>query len=145
MDNHTHELASQNGNIAVLLRRSAAVCAVAVAVAGCAAVGLGRSGKEVVAERAQQRWNELVKGDFAAAYRYASPASRALISSEGYVSSLRRNFWTGAEVKSVECPTSDACDVEVLVAYKHWGVGMKTGLKEKWIRQGSDWWIVLPT
>ena len=145
MDNHTHELASQNRNIAVSLRHLAGVCAVAVAVAGCAAAGLGRSGKEVVAERAQQRWNDLVKGDFAAAYRYASPASRALITSDSYVSSLRRNFWTGAEVNGVECPTSDACDVEVTVAYKHWGLAMKTGLKEKWIRQGSDWWIVLPS
>jgi hypothetical protein len=143
MDNHTQELASQNRNIAVSLRRFAGLCAVAVAVAGCAA-SLGRDAKDVVAERAQLRWNELVKGEFAAAYKYASPASRAVITSDTYVSSLRRNFWTGAEVKSVECPTSDSCDVEVLVAYKHWGLAMETGLKEKWIRQGSDWWIVLP-
>jgi hypothetical protein len=106
--------------------------------------GLGRDAKDVVAERAQERWNQLVKGDFSAAYRYASPASRDLISVDGYVSSLKRNFWTGATVRKVECPTSDACDVDVLVEYKHWGLAMKSPVQEKWIRQGSDWWIVLP-
>jgi hypothetical protein len=57
---------------------------------GCATANLGRSDKEIVAERAQQRWDLLVKSDFAGAYRYISPAGRELLKPEAYASSLSR-------------------------------------------------------
>ena len=44
---------------------------------GCA--NLGRSDKEIVAERAQQRWDLLVKGDFTGAYGFMSPAGREVM------------------------------------------------------------------
>ena len=72
---------------------------VAMGLAGCATVV--RSDRDVVAERAQERWDLLVKNDFAAAHGYISPAGRELVTPEAYASSLRKNFWTGAKVGPV--------------------------------------------
>ena len=143
MDNHTHESALQNWNFEVLVRRLAGLWLVAVVVAGCATANLGRSDKEVVAERAQQRWDQLVKGDFAAAYRFISPAGREIATPESYAAGLKRGFWTSAKVGVVECPTADACEVDVAIEYRHWGVKMTSPVREKWVRQRSDWWFVL--
>jgi hypothetical protein len=143
MDNHTHESALQNRNTAVSLRSLVGLCAVAAVMAGCAAVSLGRSDKEVVAERAQERWNELVKGNFAAAYGYMSPAGRELVSLDAYASGLRRGFWTGAKVDKVECATDESCEVDVSVEYQHRGLKMKTPVREKWIKQRLNWWFLL--
>jgi hypothetical protein len=143
MDNHTHESALQNRNTGVSLRSLVGLFAVAAVMAGCATVGLGRSDKEAVADRAQARWNELVKGNFGAAYSYMSPAGRELVTSDAYASSLRRDFWTGAKVEKVECPTDDSCDVDVSVEYQHRGLKMKSPVREKWIKQRLNWWFVL--
>lgn len=112
-----------------------------VALAGCAAIG--RSDKEAVAERAQERWNLLVKNDFAAAYGYISPAGRELVTPEAYAAGLRRGFWTGAKVGDVDCKLPDACEVDVWIEYQHLGLKMRTPLREKWIKQRFNWWFVL--
>ena len=109
-------------------------------LAGCATVG--RSDQDVVAERAQERWNLLVKNDFAAAHGYISPAGRELVTPEAYASSLRKNFWTGAKVGDVVCKQPDACEVDVWIEYQYRGMKMKTPVHEKWIKQKSDWWFV---
>ena len=53
--------------------KSGVVLAVAVAVlGGCAALD-ARPPEEVLKERAQQRWDAMVKSDFKAAYQFLSP------------------------------------------------------------------------
>jgi hypothetical protein len=143
MDNHTQELALQNGNIAVSVKRWSGIWLVALVVAGCATANLGRSDKEIVAQRAQLRWDELVKGDFAAAYRFISPAGREIVTPDSYAAGLKRGFWSSAKVEKVECPSADACEVEVWIEYKHWGVKMRAPVREKWVRQRFDWWFVV--
>ena len=121
-----------------------AACATILAVlGGCAATFAGKPAKEIVAERAQQRWDLMVKNDFSGAYRYVSPAGRQLVTEAGFISSFRRNFWTSAKVSEVECPTAEACDVEVQIEYQHLGIRMKTGVREKWVREKSEWWYLL--
>jgi len=110
-------------------------------LAGCATVG--RSDQDVVAERAQERWNLLVKNDFAAAHGYISPAGRELVTPEAYASSLRKNFWTGAKVGDVVCKQPDACEVDVWIEYRLQGRAMRTPVHEKWIKQRFNWWFVL--
>ena len=143
MDNHTHESASEGRKSAVVSRQSCAVLAmVAVGLlAGCATVV--RNDRDVVAERAQERWNLLVKNDFAAAHGYISPAGRELVTPEAYASSLRKNFWTGAKVGDVVCKQPDACEVDVWIEYQHMGLPMRTPVHEKWIKQRFNWWFVL--
>jgi hypothetical protein len=66
-----------------------------------------------------------------------------LVKQDAYVGMLRRDFWTGAKVGKVECATKEACEVEVLVEYKHRGLPMRSPVREKWVRKdrigGSCW------
>jgi hypothetical protein len=121
---------------------SAAVV-VAVAVSGCASMGLGRPSEQVVQERAQARWDALVKGDLDAAYRFISPPGRSLVSREAYENSIKRGFWNAARVTKVECGSPEACDVDVAIDYAHEGRKFSTALREKWVKQDSDWWYLL--
>jgi hypothetical protein len=141
MDNHSH-VPLVHGGKAVKSMRLGAVFALAV-LAGCATAPSGESARQAVAARAQQRWDLLVKNDFAAAYRYISPAGRQLVSEQAYASGLRKNFWRSAKVSEVQCPSEESCEVDVLIEYQHWGVKMTTPLREKWVRDKSDWWFVL--
>jgi hypothetical protein len=140
MDNHTQEFVTRARQKPVMRWL---VVAVALAIAGCAAAGLGRPDKEVVAERAQQRWDALVKNDFQRAYEFVSPAGREVVTASAYAAKLRRDFWTAAKVDRVECPAPDACEVDVTIEYSQRGFKMKTPLREKWVRQRSNWWFLL--
>jgi len=99
--------------------------------------------EEVVAKRAQERWDDLVRGDFKAAYQFLSPGSRSVQSEEDYVKSLRRDFWKSAQVKKVTCEGDERCDVEMAIGYEFHGMRVNTPLHEKWIREGSEWWYLL--
>jgi hypothetical protein len=99
--------------------------------------------EEVVAQRAQERWDDLVKGDFKAAYQFLSPGSRSVQSEDDYVKGLRRDFWKSAQVKKVTCEGEDRCDVEMAIGYEFHGMHVNTPLHEKWIREGSEWWYLL--
>jgi hypothetical protein len=112
----------------------------AIVLCGCAAVA-PRS-ETVVKERAQARWDALVKGDFNAAYGYMSPGSRSVTSATDYASGLRRGFWKSAVVEKVECGSAQSCDVSATIEYEFMGMRTKTPLRETWIRDGSEWWYL---
>jgi hypothetical protein len=144
MDNHTHESVPESRESGVFWRSGAACVVLAAAVlGGCAGVGSAKSDKDVVAQRAQERWDLLVKNDFAGAYKYLSPGSRAIVTEDAYAGEFRRNFWSGAKVDQVSCSTAEACEVEVWIEYQNRGIKMRTPVHEKWIRQDSNWWFVL--
>lgn len=122
---------------------------VAGIVFGVAAAGLGgcalldsRPPEEVLKERAQQKWDALVKSDLKAAYQFLSPGSRAVLSSEAYASSIKAGFWKSAQVERAVCEKPDVCDVHVAIEYDHRGMRIKTPLRETWIKEGSSWWFV---
>jgi len=143
MDNHSDESLVHDGR-AVQLKRLGAACVTVLAVlGGCATPPSAKSAKDIVTERAQQRWDLLVKNDFAGAYRYLSRASKQVVTEQAYAAGFRRNFWTGAKVTEAQCPNAEACEVEVTIEYRHMGMGMKSPVLEKWIRDKSDWWFVL--
>ena len=102
----------------------------------------GRPPEQAVAERAQARWDLLVKGDFEGAYGYLSPGSRSVLSQSNYVESLRKGFWKAAKVGKVACGTEQACDVDVRIEYEFQGHRISTPLRETWVREGSQWWYV---
>lgn len=108
---------------------------------GCGALDL-RDDDVIVKERAQARWDALLKGDIRAAYGYLSPASRAAMTSEAYASSIRAGFWKTAKVNSVTCNTKDNCEVHATIEYEFQGRRTKTPLMETWIREGSQWWYL---
>jgi hypothetical protein len=110
-------------------------------VAGCAMLD-SRPKEEVLKERAQQRWDLLVKGDVKGAYEFFSPGSRAAVSSEAYAGSIRVGFWKAARVERVECEKPDVCDVHTVIEYEFKGSRIKSPVKETWIKEGSSWWYV---
>ncbi len=120
--------------------RLAAVVFAAVLV-GCAGVA-PRSDEAVVKQRAQARWDALVKGDFNAAYGYFSPGSRSVMSAMDYALSLRRGFWKSAVIEKVECGSAQSCEVSATIEYELKGLRTKTPLRESWIRDGSEWWYL---
>jgi hypothetical protein len=111
--------------------------------AGCASDPMrGRSDQEVIKERAQARWNAMVKSDFGTAYSYMSPSGRAIITKDGYATTLKEGFWTDAQVKGVTCSGPEACDVHLLIEYAHAGSRFKTPLVEKWVKNDGNWWYL---
>lgn len=111
----------------------------AIALSACATLD-GRPPEEVVKERAQSRWDLLIKGDVEAAYKYLSPGSRTLTSLESYLKMVPKGFWKSVVVQNATC-TADSCDVGGVMEYDFQGHRIKTPYKEKWIREGSNWWF----
>lgn len=126
--------------------RGLAACLVA-GLAGCAAQtgsvpGEGRSAQAIVHERAQARWDALLKDQVAEAYKFYSPASRSVMSYEDFIRSLRVGFWKAARVDAVECQAEEACEVVVSIEYAHRGSRLRTPIRETWVRMDGTWWYV---
>lgn len=136
------EMRSSLGNAA---RKAFRVLAVGMfgVVAGCAGSLSGLSGapEQIVAERAQQRWDAMVAGDLTKAYGFLSPATRQVVTLVGYSSSTRAGFWKKAKVERVECPTAELCHVHLTVEYKR-GSTIATPLRESWTKSQGEWWYV---
>jgi len=119
----------------------AMVAAAISLLGGCASVP-ERPAEEVVKERAQARWDALVKEDYEKAYGYLGPGSRAVNSLDTYKASVNRGFYKSGQVEKVTCE-ADSCEVQVRVEYVFKGSRVKTPLPETWIRQQGNWWYVL--
>ena len=113
----------------------------AVVLCSCAGVE-PRSDDAIVKERAQARWNALVKGDTNAAYGYMSPGSRSVMTASEYAGSIRVGFWKSAVVDKVECGSAQSCDVSATIEYEFMGRRTKTPLRETWVRDCKEWWYL---
>ncbi|HET9578066.1 MAG TPA: hypothetical protein VFP44_09590 [Usitatibacter sp.] len=141
-----NSLSTQQGSGAVLLTGLMRVvtgflAALMLLMSGCAALE-SRDPAAVVKQRAQARWDALIKGNTQTAYQYLSPGSRAVLTPDAYASSIRQGFWKSAKVDAVTCKTADNCDVGVTIEYEFQGRRTKTPLIETWIREGSEWWYL---
>lgn len=117
-------------------------------VSGCAAMRpVPADAAAEVRERADQRWQHLVAGRLDEAYAYLSPGSRERVTAPYYKGSLKPGMWRGAKVAGVECET-DVCKVQVALKYEYMRPGVKyeseRTLDETWIREGGQWWYLLP-
>ena len=119
----------------------AVLASLVVGIAACAALDR-RAPQEIVKERAQARWDALVKNDLKAAYGYMSPGSRTVIPYEGWVGAIKPGFWKSAVVERVICEAPDGCDAVVKIGYVFMNRSTETLLKETWVREGSNWWYV---
>ena len=107
--------------------------------AGCAALD-SRDGREVVTQRAKERWDAVIAGDLKKAYGFISPAGRTVLTYEGYEKSIRKGFHRAARVTEVRCTGPELCEVTLEIEYEFSGRRMKTPFFEKWVRQDSQWW-----
>ncbi len=107
---------------------------------------------EIVAERAQARWDALEARDYAKAYTYYSPAFRSRSTAVDLEIKLRmqRVKWLGADYVGQSC-SGDVCTVEIDLKYQvakpvpgvdSWG-GVDR-IREQWIKVDGQWWYVPP-
>ncbi len=128
-----------------------AVGLVSVALlSGCATYGNGaataQNAEQQVTQRAQERWNHLLKLEFAKAYAYLSPAERALTSEESYVQRFGRGAsWVSAKASAATCDSAERCSVvinlETQVVARGFKDPIKTTPTEIWIFENGQWWF----
>ena len=121
-----------------------------MALGGCAGIaGFGISKdsdpaakQKVVAQRAEARWQSLIKGDLDAAYAYMSEGSKATTPLDVYKAKMRPGLWRQAKVEKVECE-AEVCKVEMQITFDHKLMkGIQTPLNESWIiEKGSAWYV----
>ena len=133
--------------------RPVACVALGIAVAGCASMPGGGLSKDsppevkaaVVSERAQARWDALIKGDLDQAYTYMSEASQQQYSLKVYKNRTKPGMWKAVKINSVDC-VAEICNLSMTLTYDHRMMkGVQTPLSESWIiEKGTAWYIYQP-
>ena len=103
-----------------------------------------------IAERAQDRWDALLAGDFATAYGFYSPGYRSSTSMFDLAFEIRsrRVRWTSAHYKEHSCAENSCTivfDVGFRVNMPVPGVNKWDGsdvLEEKWVKTDGQWWYL---
>lgn len=117
-----------------------------LALTACASLS-SKPPPEQVRQRATERWQALVGGEFNRAYTYTTPGFRAVVSPDSY----RNRFggaviWLGSEVIDVNCPDTDRCVTHVRIDFKpamgrKFDTKMSTHVDETWLLQEGQWWF----
>ena len=110
---------------------------------------------KAVTERATARWNAIIGKDFATAYGYMSPATRATVTPAGFKAVASRLDYRAAKVTEAKCDAG-TCRVKLMLTYdaprptpipvpdKDTTMmrGITTPLEENWvIDQGQVWYV----
>lgn len=119
--------------------------ALGVGLAGCAGISADSSPEakqKLVAERAEARWQALLKGDVDGAYQYLSAGSKAATSLPLYKAKIKPGLWRKAKVDKVDCD-AELCKVQMTITYDYRNMkGIETLLPETWIiENGSAWYV----
>ena len=127
--------------------RFLAVAVLAVLTASCASLRPDSPNEEkvkVVTERAAARWQAIIGKDFAAAYEFMSPASKATVTPAGFKTIASRLDYKEAKVNQVTCD-AETCKVKLLITYDAKMMkGVHTPLEEAWvIDKGQAWYVWL--
>lgn len=142
--------------------RYLAVAVMAVLTAACATLNPDSPTEEkvkVVTERATARWQAIISGDFAKAYDYMSPATRATVTPAGFKTVASRLDYRAARVTGVTCDGA-TCRVKLILTYNASAAlsssvarkgmeglpvkGINTPLDEDWVIDKGQIWYVFP-
>ena len=127
-------------------RRALALALVSALLAGCAITP--KKPEDAVRERAQARWDALLKGDFETAYTFISPGGRAAVPYRLYRGRIGgAATWQSAQVDSVTCETLEKCTVLVKVhihaPMRRARLGtIEAGVRETWLLEDGQWWFL---
>ena len=133
-----------------LAARTAALALAAAALVGCAShpntPAATVTPETLVSERAQQRWDRLLKKDFEQAYTYLTPAYRSLKTPAQYASSFSNGAsWQSAKVDKVTCESAERCTaavkIEVVVLARGFSKPLESTLYETWLLDEGQWWF----
>jgi hypothetical protein len=116
-----------------------------VGLSGCAGLNAESSAEakqKIVAERAEARWQLMIKGDLDHAYEYLSAGSKATTPLAQYKAKIKPGLWRQAKVNKVQCE-AQLCDVQMLITYDFGRMkGIETPVPETWIiENGSAWYV----
>jgi len=119
--------------------------AMAVGLAACASISVDsppEAKQKLVAERAQARWDLLLKGDLDGAYQYLSAGSKAGTPLVLYKAKIKLGLWRKAKVDKVDCE-AEVCKVWTLLTYDYKSMkGIETPFPETWIIENGTVWYV---
>ena len=135
-------LQNESGKIGVKIRALTralgrlSCVALGVGLAACASISMDsppEAKQKLVAERAQARWDLLIKGDVDGAYQYLSVGSKAGTPLGLYKGKIKLGLWRQAKVDKVDCE-AEVCKVWMLVTYDYKRFkGIETPFPETWI------------
>lgn len=117
-----------------------------LALAGCAAFD-SRPAEEVVEERALQRIQALMSGDYETAYGLTTPAYRTLESQADYTRRwIGASMWREVGVARVVCAASDVevtkCRVAVKITFDPpRAPETTTHMQEDWLKVNGRWYF----
>ncbi len=119
-----------------------------LALAACASLTKESPAEDKVTaatERANARWQAMLKRDFDAAYTYLSPSSRAVTPLSAFKTRASRAAFRAAKIDGVSC-VNEVCTVKLTVTYDHRVMkGVTTPLEETWvIARGQVWYVWQP-
>jgi hypothetical protein len=107
--------------------------------------------EEIVAQRAQERWNLLVDGRVESAYDYLSAGYRQVTPYSHYMKTVKGvGLWKSAEVQAVNCQ-EDVCkaDVKIHMEIRHpmmrSPARTENILVEQWLKDKDGIWGFVPT
>lgn len=126
-------------------RAGIAAAVLGLAVAACASISATSAPEvkqKVVAERAEARWQALIKGDVDTAYGFLSAGSKKATSLAIYKSIIKPGMWRQAKAEKVDCK-DELCKVQLEVTYDAKMMkGITTPIWETWIiEDGSAWYV----
>jgi type IV pilus biogenesis protein CpaD/CtpE len=118
---------------------------VVAALSGCATTP-PVAPEVVIKERAEKRWQHLIKGEVDESYAYLSPATRLVMTKDAYRGGLKPGMWKDAKVAEVKCE-QNLCkvelDIDIRVRMRGAGfVNHKSRITELWRGQDGGWWFV---
>lgn len=131
------------------VKRWISLCAslcVALTLSACASLG-GGTPEEQVRQRATERWQALVAGQFSRAYSYNTPGFKAVVSPDGYHNRFGSALtWLGAEVIRVDCSEANKCIALVRVDFRpvlsrQNRAKLSTQIDETWLFEDRQWWF----
>jgi hypothetical protein len=114
-------------------------------LSGCAT--LHSKPEDAVTQRANQRWEALIKGDIDQAYAYNAPGFRAVVDKAGFRSRTGiAGRWHSAQVANVTCDTETRCKAVIKLEFStlipgHSKDRMTTHIDETWLLEDGQWWI----
>ena len=142
--------------------RYAAVVFLAALSAACATLTPDSPNDEkvkIVMQRAEARWNAIIGKDFAAAYEYMSPATRATVTPAGFKTVASRIDYRSIKVTGATCD-GGTCKVKLILTYDAAAAisssvatkgmetlpvrGINTPLEENWVIDKGQIWYVWP-
>jgi hypothetical protein len=110
-------------------------------LAGCATLSADsppEQKQKVVAEKAQARWDALIKGDVDAAYQFLSTGSKAATPLPVYKGRIKPGMWRAAKVDKIDCE-QEICKVTMLITYDAKLMkGLQTPVPETWIVENGS-------